>query len=92
MEDIYQGMSDAEIMAAKGKEMASASLKEEVFEPLGNWWEGQKEKPYIRDIERYYESPGTTPFQIKQRQQAFDDALKGLGITEEEAEKYRIGQ
>ena len=59
---------------------------------VSNWWEGQKEKPYIRDIERYYESPGTTPFQIKQRQQAFDDALKGLGITEEEAEKYRIGQ
>ena len=59
---------------------------------VSNWWEGQKEKPYIRAIERYYESPGTTPFQIKQRQQAFDDALKGLGITEEEAEKYRIGQ
>lgn len=59
---------------------------------VGAWWERQKEKPYIRDIERYYESPGTTPFQIKQRQQAFDDALKGLGITEEEAEKYRIGQ
>jgi len=57
-----------------------------------DWWQGQKEKPYIRDIERYYESPGTTPFQISQRQQAFDDALKGLGITEEEAEKYRIGQ
>ena len=59
---------------------------------VSNWWEGQKEKPYIRDIEKYYESPGTTPFQIRQRQQAFDDALKGLGITEEEAEKYRIGQ
>jgi hypothetical protein len=59
---------------------------------VSNWWEGQKEKTYIKDIERYYESPGTTPFQISQRQQAFDDALKGLGITEKEAEKYRIGQ
>jgi hypothetical protein len=57
-----------------------------------DWWQGQKEKPYIRDIERYYESPGTTAFQISHRRKSFDDALKGLGITEEEAEKYRIGQ
>lgn len=92
MEDIYQGMSDAERWSAKGEDMTRDSFKEEIIEPAGNWWEGQKEKTYIKDIEKYYESPGTTAFQIRQRQQAFDDALKVLGITEEEAEKYRIGQ
>lgn len=59
---------------------------------VGAWVQRKKEEPFIKDIQKYYESPGSTGFQIKYRQQAFDDALKGLGITKEEAEKYRIGQ
>jgi hypothetical protein len=56
-----------------------------------DWWQEQKEKPRIRDIEKYYESPGTTPFQISHRRKSFDDALKVLGITEEEArQKYSV--
>jgi len=92
---IPNNLSYGENLAAKGEASASASLQEEIIGPavegVKTWRTGLREEAFVKDIIKYYESPGTTPFQVNHRREDFEKALAGLNITEQTAEdKYSM--
>jgi len=85
MEDIYQGMSDAERWSAKGEDMTRDAFKEEIIEPVGNWWNDVGDRQARTMIKNHLTGRAKS-------ESGYSTALERLGISDEEARQQFLGQ
>lgn len=85
MEDIYKGMSDAERWSAKGEDMTRDAFKEEIIEPVGNWWNDVGDRQAMTKIKNHLTGRAKS-------ESGYSRALERLGMTDEEARQQFLGQ